>query len=762
MPAIVGAVVALAALLALLAVLRTSKGRKLLIKLHVSKRVNKYMDDQYEKGTAEVRENTEGYQPSLASKMKFGLPDISLPSIFLTLTLKFPNVKWPELPAEQLYSLQLPQYDLPQFRLHYPGLQWPPVPNLAYLCNLVRIAFPDLQWPVFPDLRHPEWAWPDWELPNVDVTLPLATLRARFPQLAWPDLPQVILPDLTLPRLPLLDFEQHFPQFAPWPKTLNLLFLLNLLRIGLPDLNWPNLPRLDLSLPDSSLPDLSLPKFELPDLDLSTSVFDSLMVKLRILISMIQVLSQLGVVYSIPFPSLYSNLLRWIGLLELNFIDILPLGCVMSVGFHFSLLMRTLVLPALLLVALAAKVVRAPKSMRKFFNGLNFLVLFLIFPSTSAAIFATFQCEELSDGTRWLRADLSVDCDGDSHTLFRYYAGLMVIVYPLGTPLFYLFLLWRNRARLNKLRVNQALRIQLINNVRASGDYKSGRTSEDKRQVPWIISEEERSGLSIDVLKDLRELEHEDFAERAALPSSVSKLLKGYELRVCWFEIFECVRKLAVACLPVFFQPSGSASQLLFGLMVCFLAFGAYVHFDPFEDRGNDAVARLCQVQIFFSLLSSVALSFGEDENAGSYIDVLLVMLWFLPVTLAVVLESQPVVSELLSWLVTQRMTTVPVGSVTTEDTSTDGVGQIQRARSQAIQRAKSHSIQRARIDTQLTLQPVDKGVAGSSSSHSAGTVGGTVGSTAGGSEGGIRDDHCNATPRTIRTGHLVYHFARV
>ena len=73
-------------------------------------------------------------------------------------------------------------------------------------------------------------------------------------------------------------------------------------------------------------------------------------------------------------------------------------------------------------------------------------------------------------------------------------------------------------------------------------------------------------------------------------------------------------------------------------------------------------------------------------------------------------------------------------------------LGQIQRAsslpiqrgaRSQVIRRAKSHSIQRTRINTQLTLQPVDKGVAGSSSSHAAGTVGGTVGSTAGGSEGG-------------------------
>ena len=41
---IVSAVVTLAVLLALLAVLRTSRGRKLLIKLDVSKHVNKYMD----------------------------------------------------------------------------------------------------------------------------------------------------------------------------------------------------------------------------------------------------------------------------------------------------------------------------------------------------------------------------------------------------------------------------------------------------------------------------------------------------------------------------------------------------------------------------------------------------------------------------------------------------------------------------------------------------------------------------------------------
>ena len=62
---------------------------------------------------------------------------------------------------------------------------------------------------------------------------------------------------------------------------------------------------------------------------------------------MIQVLSQLGIVYSIPFPELYANLLRLVGALELNFVDLLPLGCVLDISFYEGLLVRTLTLPAL-------------------------------------------------------------------------------------------------------------------------------------------------------------------------------------------------------------------------------------------------------------------------------------------------------------------------------------------------------------------------------------------------------------------------------
>jgi len=313
----------------------------------------------------------------------------------------------------------------------------------------------------------------------------------------------------------------------------------------------------------------------------------------------------------------------------------------LSFSFYSALLLRTLLLPVIGLVFVAMRALKVSQKAVDAVGGALFVILFLIYPSTSAAIFATFQCEELDDDTSWLRADLSIDCQSGTHTYFWGYAVLMVIVYPIGTPILYYVLLRRHKPRIDKLRVNQTLRIQLLEEVRAKRDYASSHVSTDMRQVPWLISKAERAKLPMDIRRQLRQLEREELKERKLLPGSVTKLLKGYELRVWWFEIFECFRKLAVACLPVFFRPSGSSEQLMYGLLTCFICFGVFVHFDPFEDRGNDGVARLCQAQIFFSLLSSVALVLLDSgASTEASLDILLVLLWCLPVSLAVFLES--------------------------------------------------------------------------------------------------------------------------
>ena len=49
---------------------------------------------------------------------------------------------------------------------------------------------------------------------------------------------------------------------------------------------------------------------------------------------------------------------------------------------------------------------------------------------------------------------------------------------------------------------------------------------------------------------------------------------------VYWFEVFECVRKISLVGLLIFVE-HGSATQLIFGLLICFFSFGMYVSYEP-------------------------------------------------------------------------------------------------------------------------------------------------------------------------------------
>ena len=130
--------------------------------------------------------------------------------------------------------------------------------------------------------------------------------------------------------------------------------------------------------------------------------------------------------------------------------------------------MRTLTLPLFGVAVLPVWLLRARPAVLDFCSGALFLILFLIYPSTSAAIFATFQCEQLDDGSSWLRADLSIDCNSPTHNWYVWYASCMVLVYPVGTPLLYYVILRCHKKAVDRLRVNQALRVQLLDKVRAA------------------------------------------------------------------------------------------------------------------------------------------------------------------------------------------------------------------------------------------------------------------------------------------------------
>ena len=116
---------------------------------------------------------------------------------------------------------------------------------------------------------------------------------------------------------------------------------------------------------------------------------------------------------------------------------------------------------------------------------------------------------------------------------------------------------------------------------------------------------------------------------------------QGRSIEMPSAELIECARKLAIVCLPVFFQPSGSVSQLIFGLVVCFLTFGAHMLYTPYVEHADDRLAQLCQCQIFFALLSSIALKYDAATRVdATNMDSLLSVLVLLPVSLGFIMET--------------------------------------------------------------------------------------------------------------------------
>jgi len=71
---------------------------------------------------------------------------------------------------------------------------------------------------------------------------------------------------------------------------------------------------------------------------------------------------------------------------------------------------------------------------RKFIAG--WIVIFVTLqPMLTKAVFSLFACQQLEDGTTWVRRDMQVGCFGPTHKRWAFGAGIPgVLLYPLGIP----------------------------------------------------------------------------------------------------------------------------------------------------------------------------------------------------------------------------------------------------------------------------------------------------------------------------------------
>jgi hypothetical protein len=71
-----------------------------------------------------------------------------------------------------------------------------------------------------------------------------------------------------------------------------------------------------------------------------------------------------------------------------------------------------------------------------------FYFSYLILPSITSAIFPFFVCTEV-EKERYLVADMSLNCGSEEYRYGEIYAAFMVLVYPVGIPMMYLWMLYQ-------------------------------------------------------------------------------------------------------------------------------------------------------------------------------------------------------------------------------------------------------------------------------------------------------------------------------
>ena len=145
----------------------------------------------------------------------------------------------------------------------------------------------------------------------------------------------------------------------------------------------------------------------------------------------------------------------------------------MSVSFYDSLLGATLGL--LVIVLLAAAVYRLLPNKRK--DVLLATVYFCIFtfPVVSVKIMETFACHTV-EGEQFLRADYALSCDDSLWKQWASYAGVWVVFFVVGFPLFLLVRLLRMRADLRSGKAeepNQFMLGFLLHDYKSFGEGAS-------------------------------------------------------------------------------------------------------------------------------------------------------------------------------------------------------------------------------------------------------------------------------------------------
>eukprot|EP00752_Nemacystus_decipiens_P008150 g7289.t1 len=318
--------------------------------------------------------------------------------------------------------------------------------------------------------------------------------------------------------------------------------------------------------------------------------------KVKILVVVWQILTVFPSVSGVDYPANYSRFLMWIDVVNFDLGSILSASCLVGrVDLYQRLLLTTLTPLGLVLVLVctywvakrragtgsASVLARRAAWTRHMAAGL--LLAFLVLTSTSTVVFQIFACdEEAVEGESYLRADYSLSCDAKRRMWYKVYAGVMILVYPIGIPLMYAYILWTNRESLNP-------------KTQPDGGAVDPQASRRPRRA---LSRMDNTHTAKESPAELKERLRKRSLNPDLLPSMF--LWKDFGGSLYFFEVIDCGRRILLTGALVFIAPN-TATQ---AAVACMLAFASLLGFEllrPHLDTVDSWLYRLGCVVIFLS-----------------------------------------------------------------------------------------------------------------------------------------------------------------
>ena len=357
--------------------------------------------------------------------------------------------------------------------------------------------------------------------------------------------------------------------------------------------------------------------------------------KVKTLFAYFQLVSGFAFNLDMSFPEPFAGVVDALKFLNVDIFTVLPLTCSFEASYRGSLVASTLTPLLFALTFLGFHTyqhfhTKFVDRSRFFFQGF-LLILYVVLPSTSSKCFAVFRCSEYEvsadgDVAYYMAVDHSIDCSSTRYKAVFTVAVVFILVYPVGVPLLFGVLLWRDRHELMSPEV-----LALLAEHKSEG--MTLRTSEGRREI--------RNKLSIILFSaatrgkgrySLEDPEADSNWAKVSANHKLSFLIGPYERRVYWYEVIECYRRLSLSGLLVIFG-AGSTRQIVIGtfLALFYIRVGAYYNAQRADE--DDTLNEICNWQLFLILYMCLLIRLGAaPEYVGA------ILLFILVCSFAVVL----------------------------------------------------------------------------------------------------------------------------